>query len=150
MKQNQVNIKNKRAHFDYEIGDTFTAGLVLTGTEIKSIRESRASLADSYCMIENGEVWIKGMHIAEYFYGTYNNHATRRDRKLLLNKKEIAKLAKASADPGFTIVPVRLFISDRGYAKLVIGVGRGKKQFDKRQTIKERDDKRMLDRMMKK
>ncbi|MBD5268920.1 MAG: SsrA-binding protein SmpB [Bacteroides sp.] len=150
MKANQVNIKNKRAHFDYEIGDTFTAGLVLTGTEIKSIRESKASLADSYCMIENGEVWIKGMHIAEYFYGTYNNHATRRDRKLLLNKKEIAKLEKEAADPGFTIVPIRLFISERGYAKLVIGVGRGKKQYDKRQSIKERDDKRMLDRLFKK
>ena len=150
MKANQVNIKNKRAHFDYEIGDTFTAGLVLTGTEIKSIRESKASLADSYCMIENGEVWIKGMHIAEYFYGTYNNHATRRDRKLLLNKKEIAKLEKEAADPGFTIVPIRLFISERGYAKLVIGVGRGKKQYDKRQSIKDRDDKRMLDRLFKK
>ncbi|MBD5296373.1 MAG: SsrA-binding protein SmpB [Bacteroides sp.] len=149
-KQSQVNIKNKRAHFDYEIGDTYTAGLVLTGTEIKSIRESRASLADSYCMIENGEVWVKGMHIAEYFYGTYNNHATRRDRKLLLNKKEIAKLQKSAADAGFTIVPIRLFISEKGYAKLVIGVGRGKKQYDKRQSIKERDDKRMLDRFMKK
>ncbi len=150
MKQSQVNIKNKRAHFDYEIGDTYTAGLVLTGTEIKSIRESRASLADSYCMIENGEVWIKGMHIAEYFYGTYNKHATRRDRKLLLNKKEIAKLEKAASDPGFTIIPIRLFISEKGYAKLVIGVGRGKKQYDKRQSIKERDDKRMMDRMFKK
>ncbi|MDE6271805.1 MAG: SsrA-binding protein SmpB [Muribaculaceae bacterium] len=149
-KPSQVNIKNKRAHFDYEIGDTFTAGLVLTGTEIKSIRESRASLSDAYCMVENGEVWIKGMHIAEYFYGTYNNHATRRDRKLLLNKKEIAKIAKAADDAGFTIVPIRLFISERGFAKLVIGIGRGKKQYDKRQSIKERDDKRMLDRFMKK
>lgn len=150
MKPSQINIKNKRAHFDYEIGETFTAGLVLTGTEIKSIREGRASLADSYCIIENGEVWVKGMHIAEYFYGTYNNHATRRDRKLLLNKKEIAKIAKLSADLGFTIVPIRIFISERGYAKLVIGIGRGKKQYDKRQALKERDDKRMLDRIMKK
>ena len=150
MKPTQVNIKNKRARFDYEIGDTYTAGIVLTGTEIKSIRESRASLADSYCLVENGEVWVKGMHIAEYFYGTYNNHATRRDRKLLLNKKEIAKIEKLSADPGFTIVPIRVFISDRGYAKIVIGIGRGKKQYDKRQSIKERDDKRMLDRLMKK
>lgn len=150
MKSNQVNIKNKRANFDYEIGDTYTAGLVLTGTEIKSIREGRASLADSYCIVENGEIWIKGMHVAEYFYGTYNNHATRRDRKLLLNKKEIAKIAKAADDPGFTIVPIRIFISERGFAKLVIGIGRGKKQYDKRQSIKEREDKRMLDRMMKK
>ncbi|MDE5652992.1 MAG: SsrA-binding protein SmpB, partial [Muribaculaceae bacterium] len=135
---------------DYEISDTYTAGMVLTGTEIKSIRESRASLSDSYCIVENGEVWIKGMHIAEYFYGTYNNHATRRDRKLLLNRKEIAKIAKAADDPGFTIVPIRLFISERGFAKLVIGIGRGKKQYDKRQSIKERDDKRMLDRLFKK
>ena len=150
MKQSQGNIKNKRAHFDYEISDTYTAGMVLTGTEIKSIRESRASLSDSYCIVENGEVWIKGMHIAEYFYGTYNNHATRRDRKLLLNRKEIAKIAKAADDPGFTIVPIRLFISERGFAKLVIGIGRGKKQYDKRQSIKERDDKRMLDRLFKK
>lgn len=149
-RSSQVNIKNKRAHFDYEIGDTYTAGLVLTGTEIKSIRESRASLSDSYCLVENGEVWVKGMHIAEYFYGTYNNHATRRDRKLLLNKKEIAKISKAASDAGFTIVPIRLFINERGYAKLVIGIGRGKKQYDKRQSIKERDDKRMLDRLMKK
>lgn len=154
MRQNNkgsaVNIKNKRASFDYEIGDTFTAGIVLTGTEIKSIRLSKASLADSYCMVENGEVWVKGMHIAEYFFGSYNNHSTRRDRKLLLNKKEIAKLAKSTNDAGFTIVPVRLFINEKGLAKLVIGIGRGKKQFDKRQSIRERDDKRMLDRMLKK
>ncbi len=150
MKASQVNIKNRRATFDYEIGDTYTAGLVLTGTEIKSIRAGKASLADSYCLIDNGEVWVKGMHVAEYFYGSYNNHATRRDRKLLLSKKEIAKLAKAADDPGYTIIPLRIFINDRGYAKLVIGVARGKKQYDKRQSIRERDDKRMLDRMMKK
>ena len=150
MKASQVNIKNKRARFDYEIGDTFTAGMVLTGTEIKSIREGRASLADSYCLIENGEVWIKGMHIAEYFYGTYNNHSTRRDRKLLLNRKELAKLSKESADPGVTIVPIKVFMSESGYAQLVLGLGRGKQQYDTRQSIKERDDKRMLDRMMKK
>ncbi|MDE6447462.1 MAG: SsrA-binding protein, partial [Muribaculaceae bacterium] len=97
-----------------------------------------------------GEVWVKGMHVAEYFFGSYNNHATRRDRKLLLSRKEIAKISKAADDTGFTIVPIRMFISDRGYAKLVIGIGRGKKQYDKRQSIRERDDKRMLDRMMKK
>lgn len=147
---NNINIKNKRATFDYEIGDTYTAGLVLTGTEIKSIRQSRASLADTYCLVENGEVWVKNMHVAEYSFGSYNNHVTRRDRKLLLNRKEIAKLLKASEDPGYTIVPLRLFINDRGLAKLVIGVGRGKKQYDKRQSIKERDDKRMLDRLFKK
>ncbi len=150
MKASQVNIKNRRASFDYEIGDTYTAGLVLTGTEIKSIRAGKASLADSYCLVDNGEVWVKGMHVSEYFYGSYNNHATRRDRKLLLSGKEIAKLTKAAEDPGYTIIPLRIFINDRGYAKLVIGVARGKKQYDKRQSIRERDDKRMLDRMMKK
>ena len=150
MKADQVNIKNKRARFDYEISDTFTAGIVLTGTEIKSIREGKASLADTYCVVERGEVWVKGMNISEYFYGSYNNHIARRDRKLLLSKKEIAKIEKAIADPGYTLIPLRIFISDRGYAKLVVGVARGKKQYDKRQSIKEREDKRILDRMMKK
>ena len=150
MKASQVNIKNRKAHFNYEIGDTFTAGMVLTGTEIKSIRDGKASLADSYCVVDRGEVWIKNMYIAEYFYGSYNNHAARRDRKLLLNKKEIAKLQKDSNDPGFTIVPLRIFINDRGLAKIVIGIGKGKKQYDKRQSIKEREDKRNIDRMFKK
>ena len=146
----QVNIKNRRASFDYEIGDTFTAGIVLTGTEIKSIRQGKASLADTYCMVQNGEVWVKGMYVAEYFFGSYNNHTTRRDRKLLLNRKEIQKLAKAAEVPGNTIVPLRMFISQGGYAKLVIGIGRGKKSYDKRQSIREREDKRALDRLMKK
>lgn len=150
MKASQVNIKNRKAHFNYEISDTYTAGMVLTGTEIKSVREGKASLADSYCVVDRGEVWIKGMYIAEYFYGSYNNHIARRDRKLLLNKKEIAKLSKDTNDPGFTIVPLRMFINEKGYAKLVIGVGKGKKQYDKRQTIKEREDRRNLDRMFKK
>lgn len=146
----QVNIKNRKARFNYEIGDTYTAGMVLTGTEIKSIRDGKASLADSYCVIDRGEVWVKGMHIAEYFYGSYNNHVARRDRKLLLSRKEIDKLSKQSSDAGFTIVPLRVFISDKGYAKMVIGVGKGKKQYDKRQSIKEREDKRNIDRMFKK
>lgn len=150
MEAKNINIKNRRASFDYEIGDTYTAGLVLTGTEIKSIRAGKASLTDSYCVIDRGEVWVKGMNISEYFYGSYNNHAARRDRKLLLSKKEIAKIEKAVSDPGFTLIPLRIFISDRGYAKLVVGVARGKKQYDKRQAIKEREDKRILDRMMKK
>ena len=149
MKAEQVNIKNKKARFNYEIGDTFTAGIVLTGTEIKSIREGKASLTDSYCVVDNGEVWVKGMHISEYSYGSYNNHVVKRDRKLLLTKKEIAKLTKESENPGFTIVPIRVFISEKGYAKLVIGIGKGKKQYDKRQSIKEREDKRNLDRLMK-
>ena len=150
MNANQVNIKNRRATFDYEITDTYTAGMVLTGTEIKSIRAGKASLADSYCLIENGEVWVKGMHISEYFYGSYNNHTTRRDRKLLLSKKEIQKLRKAAEDPGYTIIPLRVFISEKGYAKMVIGVARGKKQYDKRNAIKEREEKRNLDRLFRK
>lgn len=150
MTPQQVNIKNRRASFDYEIGDTFTAGIVLTGTEIKSIRQGKASLADTYCMVQNGEVWVKGMYVAEYFFGSYNNHTMRRDRKLLLNRKEIQKLAKAAEVPGNTIVPLRMFISQGGYAKLVIGIGRGKKSYDKRQSIREREDKRALDRLMKK
>ena len=145
-----INIKNRRATFDYAIGDTFTAGLVLTGTEIKSIRQGKASLADTFCYVDNGEVWVKNMYIAEYFYGTYNNHATRRDRQLLLNRKEIAKIEKSGKESGFTIVPLRLFINDRGLAKLVIGIARGKKEYDKRQSIKEREDKRAMARIMQK
>jgi ssrA-binding protein len=150
MKAKDINIQNKKARFNYEIGDTYTAGIVLTGTEIKSIRDGKASLVDSYCLIENGEVWVKQMNVSEYFYGSYNNHVARRDRKLLLNRKEIAKLQKDSENPGFTIVPLRVFINDRGLAKMVIGVGRGKKEYDKRQTLRERDDKRQLDRLFKK
>ena len=150
MNPKDINIKNRRATFDYEISDTFTAGLVLTGTEIKSLRQGKAGLTDTFCYINNGEVWVKNMYIAEYFYVTYNNHVTRRDRKLLLNKKEIAKLEKAGKETGFTIVPLRLFINDRGLAKLVIGIGRGKKAYDKRQSIKEREDKRNIARMFQK
>lgn len=150
MDAKDVNIKNKRARFDYEITDTFTAGLVLTGTEIKSIRQGRASLADTFCYVDNGEVWVKNMHIAEYFYGSYNNHAARRERKLLLSRKEIRELEKTGKEAGFTIVPLRLFINERGYAKLVIGIARGKKEYDKRQSIKEREDKRSMARMMMK
>lgn len=144
MKAKDINIQNKKARFNYEISDTYTAGIVLTGTEIKSIRDGKASLVDTYCVVDNGEVWVKGMNISEYFYGSYNNHVARRDRKLLLNKKEIAKLARSAEDTGFTIVPLKLFINDRGLAKLLIGVGRGRKQYDKRQAIRERDDKRHL------
>ncbi len=146
----EINIKNKRATFDYAISDTFTAGIVLTGTEIKSIRDGKASLTDSFCFTDNGEVWVKNMYIAEYFYGSYNNHAARRDRKLLLNRKEIDKLEKSGKEAGYTIVPLRLFINDRGLAKLVIGIARGKKEYDKRQSIKEREDKRTLARIMQK
>jgi SsrA-binding protein len=150
MNAKDINIKNRRATFDFSISETFTAGIVLTGTEIKSIRNGKASLVDSFCYVNNGEVWIKNMYIAEYFYGTYNNHETRRDRKLLLNRKEIDKLQKNGRETGFSIVPLRLFINGKGLAKLVIGIGRGKKEFDKRQSIKEREDKRSMARMFQK
>lgn len=146
---NNINIKNKRATFDYEFIDTYTAGLVLTGTEIKSIRLGKAGLTDTYCIFIGSELWVKNMHIAEYFYGSYNNHTARRDRKLLLSKKELRKLQRDSDNPGFTIVPVRLFINDKGLAKLVIALAKGKKEFDKRQTLKEKEDKRAIDRMFK-
>lgn len=146
---NTVNIKNRKATFDYEIVETFTAGIVLTGTEIKSIRQGKVGLTDTYCAVINGEVWVKNMYIAEYSFGSYNNHMTHRDRKLLLNRKEIRRIAKDALQPGFSIVPLRLFINDRGLAKLVIATARGKKQYDKRQSIKEREDKRSIDRMFK-
>lgn len=147
MNPKEINIRNKRANFDYAISETFTAGLVLTGTEIKSLRQGKASLVDTFCYINNGEVWVKNMYIAEYFYGTYNNHVARRDRKLLLTRKEINKLEKAGKETGFTIVPLKLFINDRGLAKIIVGIGRGKKEYDKRQSIKEREDKRSMARM---
>ena len=146
---NTVNIKNRKATFDYEIVETFTAGIVLTGTEIKSIRQGKVGLTDTYCAVINGEVWVKNMYIAEYSFGSYNNHMTHRDRKLLLNRKEIRRIAKDALQPGFSIVPLRLFNNERGLAKLVIATARGKKQYDKRQSIKEREDKRTIDRMFK-
>ena len=144
-----INIKNRRASFDYEIIETFDAGIVLTGTEIKSIRQGKAGLTDTYCLVINGELWVNNMYIAEYSQGSYNNHLTHRDRKLLLNKKEIQKIAKAAEQPGFSIVPLRVFLNDRGFAKMVIAIARGKKLFDKRQSIKEREDKRAMERMFK-
>ncbi len=150
MSSSNINIKNRRATFDYEIVESFTAGIVLTGTEIKSIRQGKAGLTDTYCMIENNEMWVKGMYIAEYSYGSYNNHATHRDRKLLLTRKEINKIGKSQQQPGYSIIPLRLYIDERGFAKLVIAIARGKKQYDKRQSIKEREDKRAMDLMFKK
>ena len=146
---NNINIKNKRASFDYEFIDTYTAGIVLTGTEIKSIRQGKASLVDTFCFFSKGELWVKNMHISEFFYGSYNNHLERRDRKLLLNKKELRKLQRGIQETGFTIVPTRMFINERGLAKVVIALAKGKKQYDKRETLKEKDDKRMMDRMFK-
>ncbi|PXV68170.1 SsrA-binding protein [Dysgonomonas alginatilytica] len=150
MKQLNINIKNKRATFDYELLDTYTAGIVLTGTEIKSIRLGKASLVDTFCIFEKDALWVRNMNITEYFYGSYNNHVARRDRKLLLNKKELKKIQRSVKETGYTIVPTRLFLNDRGLAKLNIAIARGKKQYDKRQTLKEKDDKRMMDRIMKK
>jgi SsrA-binding protein len=141
-----INIKNKRATFDYELTETFVAGLVLTGTEIKSIRLGKASLVDSYCVIHNNELWVKNVNISEYFYGSFNNHDARRDRKLLLNRKEINKIVRLTKDAGFTIIPTRLFINERGLAKMVIAVAKGKKAYDKRESIKERDDIRSMNR----
>lgn len=145
----RINIKNKRAEHDYLIIDRWMAGIVLTGTEIKSIRAGKASLVDTFCFILNGEIWVKNMYIAPYDFGSYNNHAARRDRKLLLNRKEIRNLQQDSQSPGYTIVPLRLFIDDNGRAKLDVALCKGKHEYDKRATMRERDDKRELDRFLK-
>ena len=142
-----ISIKNKRATFDYEIIEDWTAGIVLTGTEIKSLRLGKASLVDSYCYFSDGELWIRGLNISLYHWGTYNNHQPKRDRKLLLNRKELAKLERASQDVGLTIVALRLFINERGLAKVVIGLARGRKSFDKREYLKEKDAKREIERI---
>ncbi|GHT10426.1 SsrA-binding protein [Bacteroidia bacterium] len=148
--QNNIVIKNKKASFDYEFIETFVAGIVLTGTEIKSIRLGKASLVDTYCTVIGRELWVKNMNISEYFYGTYNNHVARRDRKLLLNRKELNKIERLVKDTGITIVPTKLFLNEKGLAKIVIAVAKGKKEYDKRQTLREKDDKRDMDRAFKK
>lgn len=145
-----INIKNRRALFDYEILEQYTAGIVLVGTEIKSLRLGKASLVDCFCYFDRGELYIKGMNIAEYHWGTYNNHSPKRDRKLLLEKRELVRLARASQDAGLTIVGLRMFINERGLAKVVIGLARGRKSFDKREYLKEKDAKRDMDHAMKK
>lgn len=145
-----IVIKNKRASFDYELMDFFTAGIVLTGTEIKSIRLGKASLTDSYCILVDGELWAKGTQISEFFFGSYNNHSPKRDRKLLLNKKELKKLTRLTKETGFTIVPTKLFINEKGLAKLDIAVAKGKKTYDKRESLREKDDRREMDRHFKK
>ena len=144
-----INIRNKRATFDYEILEEYTAGVVLVGTEIKSIRNSKASLVDSFCFFANDELWVKNMNISEYFFGSYNNHAPKRDRKLLLTKRELQKIRRMTKETGFTIVPTKLFISEKGLAKLEIAVAKGKKEYDKRESLKEKDDKRTMERFMK-
>jgi SsrA-binding protein len=146
--QKQVEIKNRRASFEYSFLDTFTAGLVLTGTEIKSIRQGKANLTDAYCVFFQSELFVRNMHISMYDEGTHFNHEPLRDRKLLLSKRELGKLQKELKNVGLTIIPTRLFISDKGYAKLNIALAKGKKTFDKRDDIKEKDIKRDVDRAM--
>ena len=148
-KKSPVQIRNKKASFEYYFVDTYTAGIVLTGTEIKSIRNGKASLVDSFCFINNGEIWVKGMNVSPYFYGSYANHEAKRDRKLLLNKREIRRLVEDTKAVGFNIVPTLLFIDENGRAKLDIALARGKKEYDKRQTLKEKEDRREMDRAIK-
>jgi SsrA-binding protein len=145
---NNINIENRRAKFDYQFLENFVAGMVLKGTEIKSIREGKAGLSDSYCYFKNDELYIKNMHIAEYSEGTHYNHEPNRERKLLLSKLELNKLNKKMKDQGLTIIPVRLFIAESGYAKLEIALAKGKKEFDKRESIKKRDVEREINRKL--
>ncbi|MDO5981001.1 SsrA-binding protein SmpB [Flavivirga spongiicola] len=148
--QKNINIQNKKARFLYEILDKYTAGIVLTGTEIKSIRSSRASIAESFCEFNvQGELFVINMTIEEYAFGNYYNHRPKAERKLLLNKKELKKLLKEVQNTGLTIIPLRLFINDKGFAKMDIALAKGKKLYDKRETIKDRDNKRDLDRIKK-
>ena len=149
LKPGTLVIKNKRAAFDYEFIDTYTAGIVLTGTEIKSIRAGKAGLVETYCYFTGGELWVKNMYVAGYMAGSYNNHVERRERKLLLNRTELRNLQSDASAPGFTIVPVQLYIDENGRAKLDIALAKGKKQYDKRQTLKAKEDRREMDRAMK-
>jgi len=144
-----INIKNKKAFFEYHILDKYIAGVSLLGTEIKSIRAGKANINDSFCSFLNEELYIHNMHISEYSHGSFYNHEAKRERKLLLTKKELAKLKVKGQERGYTIIPLRMFISNRGFAKIEIALAQGKKDFDKRETIKERENKRELDRIMK-
>jgi len=145
----RINIKNKRASFEFEFIEKIVAGIQLFGTEIKSIREGKASLVDSYCYFSRNELYIKEMHISEYKFGSFYNHEEKRERKLLLKRKELDKLDRKTKESGLTIIPLRLFINDRGYAKMEIALCRGKKHYDKRESLKQRDHKREIDRLMK-
>ncbi|MBK8488699.1 MAG: SsrA-binding protein SmpB [Chitinophagales bacterium] len=149
MKYKEVSIRNKRATFEFEIIDSYSAGIVLHGSEIKSIREGKASISEAYCIFKNEELWVKSMHINEYNMATHYQHEPLRMRKLLLSRKELAKLGAKVKERGFTIVPLRLFVNERGFAKLEIALARGKKVHDKRNTIKARDEKRDLDRSLR-
>ena len=147
--KNIIEIKNRRAGFEYFFLQSYTAGIVLRGTEIKSLREGKANLTDSYCSFLNGELWVNNLHISEYRFGSYYNHEVKRSRKLLLNDHELRKLLAKTKEKGLTIIPVILFIDSRGYAKLEIALAKGKHSYDKRETIKQKDNKRELDRLMK-
>jgi SsrA-binding protein len=149
MKAPQVNIRNKKASFEYFLEERFTTGMVLSGTEIKSIRAGKASILEAYCICENGEIFVRNMHITAYENGSFYNHTPRSDRKLLLNRKEIKRIEKFLQTKGNTLIPLKIFISDSGYAKMEIACATGKKLHDKRQTLKEKDDKRDMDRAMK-
>ena len=148
-KKSPVQIKNRKAAFEYFFIEEFTAGIVLTGTEIKSIRAGKASLVDTYCTIIRGEMWVKGVSVSPYFYGSYNNHEQKRDRKLLLTRREISRLESATKQTGYTIVPTLVWIDANGRAKMDIALCKGKKAYDKRQTLKEKEDRREMDRAMK-
>lgn len=145
-----INIKNKRSSFEYEFLEKFIAGIQLTGTEIKSIKAGKASLVDSYCYFHQGELFLKGMHVSEYWWGTYNNHDPKRDRKLLLQRKELIKLERRSTEKGLTIIAIRLFVNQKGLAKVEIALARGKQEYDKREDIRKRDTQREMDRFLKK
>jgi SsrA-binding protein len=149
MAKSQVSIRNKRARFEYELSDKFVAGMQLSGTEIKSIRNSKASIIEAYCIVDKDEVWIRNMYITEYEKGSIYNHVPRHDRKLLLNKKEIQTITKFLKVKGNTLIPLKIFISDKGWAKIEIACAVGKKLHDKRQSLKEKDDKRDMDRALK-
>ena len=143
---NKIEIKNKKAAFEYFLVEDYTAGLVLTGTEIKSIRLGKANISEAYCAFQQDELFVKNMNISEYEFGTYNNHEPRRDRKLLLNKRELSKLKIKLNERGFTLVPVKLFVNETGLAKLIISLAKGKKMYDKRETLKTKDVQRDLER----
>jgi SsrA-binding protein len=146
---NKVEIVNKKAKFEYTILDKYEAGIVLTGTEIKSIRQNKASLSDAYCVFKDGELWVKNLHISEYINGTYNNHDPKRDRKLLLHKYQLRRLESKIKESGLTIVPLRLYLNDKGLAKLEIALVRGKKEYDKREAIKKRESERNISKYFK-
>ena len=147
--KNDIQIKNKRAYFDYHILESFVAGIALLGTEIKSIRQGKANMSDAFCMFIGNNLYVRNLHISEYSHSSFRLHDIKRDRALLLHKKELKKLKVKGEEKGYTIVPLRIFTNERGYAKIEIALAQGKKEFDKRDSIKEREGKREMDRAMK-